>query len=62
MIISCEHHSGMGLCQQCSEEARQSVEKASARLRRQNNLLSAASVCESEGLYEAARILRERAR
>jgi len=57
-IVSCEHHSGMGLCSACIKEQ----ERWSTDSYRREELEDAASVAAKYGLHDIASALRREAR
>lgn len=60
-IVSCEHHSGMGLCSACARETEASVRRTSAALQRQKELQQAIDIARRYGCWEAANELARKA-
>lgn len=61
-IVSCEHHSGMGLCNQCAKEQERWADDAHHRSRRREELEDAAAIAAKYGLHDIASSLRREAR
>jgi hypothetical protein len=60
MILSCEHHSGMGLCSECAREVERSMDEGRRRQARRERLEQAIRGLEIAGQYDAARRMREK--
>jgi hypothetical protein len=60
MILSCEHHSGMGLCSACAREVDRSVDESSKREAKRDRLERMIRDLEAEGEHVAARRMREK--
>lgn len=61
-IVSCEHHSGMGLCGSCAKEQERWAADDYHRSRRREELEDAANVAAKYGLHDIASRLRSAAR
>jgi hypothetical protein len=60
MILSCSHHSGMGLCSDCARDVDRSVEASSKRQKRRDKLERAIRGLDIAGQYDAAQRMREK--
>jgi type II secretory pathway component PulJ len=60
MILSCEHHTGMGLCSDCAREVDRSVQASSERERKRERLQRVIRDLEAENEHAAAQRMREK--
>lgn len=61
-IVSCEHHAGMGLCNQCAKEQERWSTDEYHRSHRRDELEDAANIAAKYGLHDIASKLRNAAR
>lgn len=61
MIIGCEHHSGMGLCSQCSEASSRSVAETTKRIVDAQRIREACNTLRRYGMFEEAARLERKA-
>lgn len=60
MIISCQHHTGMGLCWICSEEVAASERENNANIKRRSDLLAAAKLVAQYGYNDIAEQIKKK--